>query len=60
MTNGKALEGTWMPTLPLKMDCGEIIPTYCESIDSDNENIYKDWLRISEEEYKELKEKNVI
>lgn len=58
--DGKPLEYTYMPTLPLKMDCGQIIPTYCESIDSYNEAIYKDWLGISEEEYASLKEKNII
>jgi formyl-CoA transferase len=57
---GKILDGCYMPTLPLRMDAGDIVPTNPGRFDSCNKEILGGWLGLSDAELAELKEKRII
>lgn len=57
---GKKLEGSFMPTLPIRLETGDIYPINPGRYDHCNKEIYMDWLGISEAEFNELKDKHVI
>lgn len=59
-SNRKKLSGVYMPTLPLRMDAGDIQPTFCGRYDSCNREVYQDLLGLSDREMEELKEKHII
>ena len=57
---GKQLAGVYMPTLPLRMEAGDIQPEFCGRYNACNREIYIDLLGISEQEFAMLEEKHVI
>jgi len=57
---GKKLDGTFMPTLPLRFENKDIKPTEPGMYNSCNEEIYEGLLGLSKETLDELKEKKII